>query len=100
MVIAAARHFVKHVAGALAEQPPQRWHRNSGGADGVRGGGIQGEGGDIGGRGSRGERAARAGRGGEPGSAGERVNLANFPGPTCKFRTNPVTKLPGPTCKT
>jgi hypothetical protein len=28
-VITAARHFVEHVAGALAEQPPQRWRRNT-----------------------------------------------------------------------
>jgi hypothetical protein len=27
-VIATTRHFVEHVAGALAEQPPQRWRRN------------------------------------------------------------------------
>jgi hypothetical protein len=71
MFIAAARHFVEHMAGALAEQPPLRWRRNSGrangvrggggGAGGVRGGGVRGEGGDVGGRGSRGERAAGAG---------------------------------------
>jgi hypothetical protein len=63
MFITAARHFVEHMAGALAEQPSLRWRRNSGGADGVReggggagdlrGGGVRGEGGEVGGRGSR-----------------------------------------------
>jgi hypothetical protein len=28
-VIAAARHFVEHVVGALAEQPPERWRCNT-----------------------------------------------------------------------
>jgi uncharacterized membrane protein YgcG len=71
-VIAAARHFIEHVAGALAEQPPQRWRHNTmaaeqmaseeggGGAGSIRGGGIRGEGGDVGGRGSRG--ACRSGK--------------------------------------